>query len=950
MRQLLLIPIFVVVLCACTTTTPRTADYAGLGAPSDPIPFNEKVYTGQLPNGLYYYILENPRPENRAYLTLAVNAGSILEQEDERGLAHFVEHMAFNGTARFPEHDLINYLRSLGMRFGADVNAYTNYDQTVYGIEVPIEKNQAGVKSIPPTALQIIDDWTYAVTFDPKDIDEERPVIIEELRARSGLMDRLQQKLSAALFHDSRYATRSPKGLIEVIETAPPSRLEGFYKNWYRPDNMAVIFVGDFDGAALEANLESYFSAPAAVGALNRPVYDLPPPQQGRFAVELIADPEQTTTLINLYYKRPQLPQTNDLASYRLAVIDDLIRRILSIHFYEKSADPENPYIAGISDHTRFTASSRYYRLAVLAKTGAAQEAMREVFLEKETILRYGFMEEELELAKRSLVSDMEQSASEKDTRESQYYVQELTDCFLYGTSLPSIEWDLDAVKRLLPGISQEDLTAVARSYFASDDLTVLIIAPEAEPVPDAQKVKQLANEIRRTKIKRPEPTVVTGELLDAVPAAGRITNELVDAETGTLSWTLGNGAKVIIKQTANRNNEITLYALAKGGAADAPLSQNMSARLSAELSAASGIGKFSLTELTKKLADKQLSLGAWISDFTRAFQGFTSTGDMKTFFELLYLNFTQPRIDSTAFATTMAEYRTILTGRSDNPDAYFADEIIKIVYGSHPLFMPITAADLDKVKQEDAYAFLVKALNPADWTFVFTGSINPAVIRPLVETYLASIPAKTERWNQWSAPSIKRPGAGTTVLHKGLSSAQEAKSQVYMASFVPKAFTESQAVAAQVLNEYLDIHLTETIRESLGATYSIMVNTALSPLPPDGELTLSLVFTCSPQRAASLAEAVRAEIASLALGKIDPDILSKAIAARTKDWEQSMQSNTYLAQIYANFSVLFNLPFGNLDRRPQHFAAVSAADLQELCRLLLEDAPAIVILYPENN
>ncbi|MDR2150420.1 MAG: insulinase family protein [Spirochaetaceae bacterium] len=949
MKNLVLLSLCAAVLGACTTTTLSTADYAGLGSPSDPIPFNEKIFTGQLANGLHYYILENPRPEQRAYLTLAVNAGSLLEQEDERGLAHFVEHMAFNGTARFPEQDLINYLRSLGMRFGADVNAYTHYDKTVYGIEVPVKKDESGIRSIPLEALQIIDDWTYAITFDPKDVDEERPVIIEELRARGGLSDRIQQRMTAALFHDSRYATRSPKGLGEIIETAPASVLERFYKTWYRPDNMAVIFVGDFDGAALKANLDSYFSAPAPTGPLNRPVYDLPPPKQGRLSIELITDPEQTTTLLSLYYKRAHLARTNDLASYRLAVIDNLIERILSLHFSEKSADPDNAYLAGMSNYMRYGASSRYYSLAVLAKTGAAHEALRELFLEKETIIRYGFTAEELEWAKRALISDMEQAVSEKETRESEYYLEELTDCFLYGASMPSIDWELDAVKRLLPGITEDDVTAVGRSYFASDDLTVLVIAPESEPLPDEQQIQKLASQIRRTKITRPQPLVVSGELLDTVPAAGSITSEMVDAETGTLLWTLSNGARVIIKQTANRNNEISFYALAKGGTASVPLAQNISARFSAELSAASGVGSFSLTELTKKLADKQLSLGGWVSAFTRTFQGFTSTGDMRTFFEMLYLNFTQPRIDSTAFTTLMQEYRTLLTGRSDNPDAYFSDEITKIIYGYHPFFMPLTLADLDKVNQEDAYAFLQKALNPADWTFVFAGSIDTALIRPLVETYLAAIPAKSESWHEWSAVSIKRPGAGTTTLNKGLPGA-EAKSQVYMASFVAEPFSESKALTAVVLNEYLDIHLTQTIREALGATYSIYVNTALSPFPPEGELSLSLLFTCSPDRATATVEAVRAEIASMAAGEIDPDILNKAIAAVTKDWEQSMQSNTYISQLYANFSVLFNLPLGNLDRRPQYFAAVSAADLQEMSRLLLEDGPAVIILYPDKD
>jgi zinc protease len=364
----------------------------------------ESALTGTLPNGLRYYIVENAKPENRAYLTLAVNAGSVLETDDQQGLAHFVEHMAFNGTERFPESELVNYLRSLGMRFGADVNAYTSYDETVYGIEVPTEPDETGVKRIPDTALAVLDDWTHRLTFDPKEVDDERLVIMEEYRSRLGAMDRIRRLMLPILFEGSQYANRRAIGLPEIIENAPPSKLAEFYKTWYRADNMALIFVGDFDGPALEASLASHFSMPAPEGPLNRPKHDLPPPKKG-LRVKVFTDPELAFTRVELYYKRPPKPITSDLAGYRETVIDYLINTMLSYRFDEAASKPETPYVNAGGGTVRYGASSRYYMLAARAKTGAAEETLKEILRAKESMSRYGFTETELDRAKRGLLS-----------------------------------------------------------------------------------------------------------------------------------------------------------------------------------------------------------------------------------------------------------------------------------------------------------------------------------------------------------------------------------------------------------------------------------------------------------------------------------------------------------------------------------------------------------------
>jgi zinc protease len=920
--------------------------YAGLGAASDPIPFMAKARTGTLPSGLRYYILENSKPENRAYLTLAVNAGSVLEEDNEQGLAHFTEHMAFNGTARFPEAELINYLRSLGMRFGPEVNAHTSFDETVYGIEVPTETGADGKKNIPAKALAIIDDWTRAITFAPADVDDERLVILEEYRTTQGAMERIRKKLLPVIFRGSPYANREPIGLKEIIETAPAERLEAFYKKWYRADNMALIFVGDFDGAALEKELTSYFLMPAPEGPLNRPRYDLPAPEKGALRVEIITDPELPFTRADFYYKRsPQVPQ-GDIASYREGLIDDLIDRMLSLRFGEAISKPETPYVGAWAGKVRYGYSSRYYILAAQAKTKIAEAVIEELLKEKESLSRYGFTDGEINRAKRSLLSDMERMVSEKDRQESFNYAWNFTYHFLAGKNVADVEWELGAVKKMLPGINAKDINAVITSYFDGDDLTIFLTAPEAErqTLPSQEKIRQLAAEARKLKIAPPQDAVLEDELIGEVPQPGNILVETEDPETGALEWELSNGAQVILKETHNQNNEIVFYALARGGTTSVGEEEYISASLTAEMLNASGLGPYTRPELIKNLADKQVSLSFWISNYTRGFQGAATAGDIKTLFEMLYLSFAAPRIDDAAVKAMMDQYRTALTQELEDPDTVFSHTITRTIYGNKTHFKPLELADLAKADLKTAVNFAHRALNPADYTFVFIGNLDKEVLRSLTQTYLASIPPKNETWNAWTDLNIARPGKTEQRVYKG----KEERALVYQGWYTTAPYSESGAAAAAVLNEYLDIKLTEEIREALGGVYSIGSGVSLSPIP-HSELDMGVYFICDPKRAAELSAAVTDQLARIASGVIDGDTFTKAVEAMKKNWEASIQSNIYIARNYANFRVLLDLPLGRLDKRPELYQAVTIADIQAAAAWLLPKGPAQVILYPEG-
>jgi zinc protease len=930
----------------CVTCATGSAVYNGLD-PKEKIPVMENLRQGTLANGLRYYIYENKKPENRAYLTLAVNAGAVLEDDDENGLAHFVEHMAFNGTERFSESEVVDYLRSLGMRFGADVNAFTTTDETVYQIEVPVETDSVGIRRIPDKALNILEDWTCAITFDAEAVDDERRVIMEEYRLRRfGADGRQYENLRAALLAGSRYKERDVIGLSEIIETAPAERIKNFYKKWYRPENMAVIFAGDFDGEALEKSLSSHFNASAGETPFYHPEYFLPPPEKNNIQVEVFTDPELQYTQTALFYKQKYVKQEDTIAKFRESLIDDLIGRILTERMDDASQKPQSPYVAAGSVFFNIVRPSRFYALNLAAKPGMAEQALDEMLVLKESVKRYGFLPAEIDRAKRSFLADAAQSAAEKEKIESGFFVTKFVNHYLNSAPIPGIDWEFAAAERLLPSITKNDLHKRVKSYFAYDDVFVFFSAPEAEApyIPSKDVIAQKIKTSGRLKIKNPDGAAMDSALLDKTPERGGISEEIIHEDTGVVEWKLDNGARMLLKSTTNKNDNIELYAVSRGGTAAAPLEDSVSAGLAAELLSASGAGKWSRQDLIKKLSGKQVSVSFNTSSFTRNIQGSSNTADLKTLFELMYLYFTDPRIDSSALSVLTDEYRTVLAQRSQNPENMFFDEIQRITYGGNPRFAPLTVDDLSKLDADRALEFLKKCFNPADYTFVITGNINLETMRDFVETYLASIPVKAE-FNQWSppAPPIQRPGKTDTAIRKG----KEDKGYVYSGRFISHTFDENTAMVCNILSEYLDIVLVESIREKLGGAYSISASAALSPIPPGGEIVFETVFPCDPKRATELNGAVEAELAKIAAGNINADTFSKARKALVKNWEQSMQSNTFLSRTLANYSVIFDIPIKHLYTRPDTYEALNTGDMQNLMKLILRREPVTVILYP---
>jgi zinc protease len=652
-----------------------------------------------------------------------------------------------------------------------------------------------------------------------------------------------------------------------------------------------------------------------------------------------------TSTSFNIYYKRKSEAVKATLDAYRQDVIDNLIGTMLDFRFSEAASRPETSYVESWGGIWNFGKFVRFYLLGTQAKTGLAEDSLRELLLEKESIVRYGFTDSELEHAKLSLVSRLEQITSEKDRQESRSYVHRFISHFLYGDSLPDIEWEMDTVSRLLPGIGTAEIAAAVKDYFVDDDCTVFVVAPEAEAasLPSKERVRKIFAETAKADISPRESAALSGELLEAEPRRGSLIAETRDAETGALIWQLSNGAKLILKETRNRNNEIILYAMARGGTTSVPADEDISAKLASEMLTASGLGPYSRPELVKKLAGKQVSFSFWDSTYYRGFQGSATTRDIKTLFEMLHLEFTRPRIDADTVKALLDQYRTNLARQKEDPETVFSHEVTNTMYNNHPRFKAMELADIDRVSVEQAMRYIKTCMNPADYTFVFTGNLNLEEMKELAQVYLASIP-RASTWDTWTDMQEGRPGKVERRIYKG----KEDQSMVFLGWFGQTEYSEEKSQVAAVLSEYLDIIMTEEIREALGGVYSIYAQASISSIPK-GEQNLSVYFYCDPRRVRELGAAVRQQLSGLANEGIDRDIFNESVEALLKEYENSMQSNIYIAQSYTNSSVLFRAPLNRLNRRPDIIRAVKPADIQAMCRELLQFGPAQVILYPEG-
>lgn len=906
---------------------------------SEPVPVDPRITVGYLQNGLRYYIRTNGRPVQRAELRLAVNIGSVVEDDDQVGLAHFLEHMAFNGSRHFAPLDLITFMESIGMRLGPGVNASTGLDETVYLLHVPTDSREAMNK-----ALLFLSDVASGLTLDPAAIEKERGVIIEEWRQARGADARIRDQQLPVLLKGSRYSERMPIGTKENLETFKPETLRRFYTDWYRPDLMAVIAVGDFDRGSVERMIKEHFGAiPAPVKPRPRPV--VPVPDHDETLYSIVTDSEATATTVTVYNKLPLREQTT-VGAYRQMQVERLYTRMLNARLAELTLKADAPFLQAATDRGLFVRSKESAMLAALVKDDGVERGLDALITESARAARFGFTAAELERSKRDTLRMYENAFAERDKEESAELAAEYIRAFTQQEPIPGITYEYGLVQRFVPDVTLEEINKVARDW-AGGSRVVLVSAPQKPgvTVPDSAKLAAVIAAAAGRDLKAHVDVATTRPLLERVPEPGRIVNTTVRHEYGVTEWRLSNGVRVVLKPTRFKDDEVMFRATSPGGTSLASDRDYVAAMTASQVIGAGGVGSFDAIQLRNALSGKAASVSAYIDETDEGLAGGASPRDLETMFQLIYLQFTQPRADATVFKVITAQMKTLLANQQASPEWAFHQALRAALAQNHLRARPMTPELVDEMNLDRSFAFYKDRFADAgDFTFVFTGNFDAAAIRPLVERYLGALPA-IARKETWKNVGMTPPrGVVETVVRKGI----EPKSQAAVVFTGPMTFDLPRRVALDALSVVLDTRLRNTLRQTLTGTYGVAVSAAASKIP-DARYSVTIEFACDPARTEELVKALFREIDTLRTNGPTDQEVSDAREALFRQHETDLaQNDNLVSELAARYEVSEDI--GDFFDLPQSYFRLSAAAVLDAARRFLDTGNYVrVTLYPEK-
>lgn len=850
------------------------------------IPFDQDVIKGTLDNGLTYYIKHNETPKNRAELTLVVKAGSVYEDDDQRGLAHFCEHMAFNGTKNFPKHELIDYLESIGMKFGPEVNAYTSFDETVYGIKVPLDTAEFLDKG-----LLVLYDWAFNVSFEDEEIDKERGVIHEEWRMNQGAQFRMMEKMFPVLFHDSKYAERLPIGTMQVIDSCEYSALKRFYKDWYRPDLMALVLVGDFDAKAVEAQIVKMFSdQPKPVNPRKAEVIDVPGHKGAMISV--IADKEAQATSVQMFYMHPMETQKT-IGDYRTSIVHSLYNSMINNRLTELTLKENAPFAYGYSVYTNFLGPKDVYMSIAATQDTKIMDGMTALMTENERVKKHGFTETELEREKKTVLRQVEKLYNERDKRKSAELVEEYKANFLMKQSpVPGIETEYEYYKQFLPGITLEEVNALGKKWVTDDNLVVLVNAPEKEGVvlPTEDELKKAITDVKASAIEPYVDKVNNDPLFAEELTPGKISSKVKNKEQDYEEWTLSNGIKVVLKQTDFKQDEILFGAYSWGGSSRYPVDQDVSARIATDIIMESGISGFDKTELEKKLSDKVLSVRPYIGELTEGFDGSCAPQDFEAMLQMIYLYFNKVRYDKVAYTSYIERMKGLYENQSLDPTNVFRDSIQAIMAQNHPKRRPMSDKLLDEADYKAVYKIYKERFSdPSSFTFFFVGNIDFKASKELIEKYLGGLPM-VEREETFKDLGITPPDG---KIDKVVNMGSDPKSMVFMNLHGDIEYTWQNLLELNAISQILGTKLLESIREDKSGVYSIGAYPQTKHYPKS-EYNVIIFFGCAPDNIDNLTEGVFAEINKLKQDGPTEIDLGKVKEKLLRERESSVRENSF--------------------------------------------------------
>lgn len=911
---------------------------------SQPVPVDPEVRIGKLSNGMTYYIRHNKEPKERASFYIIQNVGALLENDDQNGLAHFLEHMAFNGTKHFEGKGIINFLEKNGVAFGRNINAYTSYDQTVYNLsDVPVTK-----EGLADSCLLVLHDWSHYLLLTNEEIDAERGVITEEWRTRRNSSFRMRSQIFPVLLKGSKYAVRDVIGDLDVIKNFEYQTLRNFYHNWYRTDLQAIAIVGDIQVDEVEAKVKELFSKiPAVENAPVRESYPIPEHDEDYYV--LATDKEASLSSVQIMALHPNHDEKEkNLYDLRYHTIHSLFNSMFGQRIAELLQKGEPPFVAGSISIGGFLRGYNLYSIGATVKPNQEDLALEAILIENERVKRFGFTESELERAKTNYLTRMESAHKQKDKIKNDTYISSYVSHFTKKSPIPSFDFEFDFVKKIMPTITVEEITALSKKWMEEKNRTIVVSGPSE----DARHLSEAEAKAIIEKVK----TMPVEPYLDEAASSPLVSDDLKGSKIVSVEkldqfdaaeWTLANGAKVIFRKADYEKDQVSLSSFSPGGSSLLDDEYLESAAVVDAFTDTYGLGDFDAITLQKMLTGKKVSVNTTIGSLTEGISGSATPKDFETMLQLVYLSFEKPRFDPEAHNAFLSRYKAYVANMQNNPQKIMQDSLGMILTNYHPRTRIFNIDLLNKVdfaKIEEIYRSRIKDVG--DFTFIIVGNIEEAEVRPMVEKYIGSL-SSAGRKEQWKDHGIDMPEGKTQKnIHLKM---ETPKSNVNLAYSVDMEYTPWNNMALSILEGVLRLRYIENIREKEGGTYGVSVSTSLSHYPKP-EASARIAFDCDPEKADHLKSLVYQEIDQIiAEGPTRTDF-DKTIENIRKSREQSKQHNNYWS------SVLHNYYFHGIDNNdPANFEKIldkiTPADIQKVAKQFFGAADVVdVVFFPKTE
>ncbi len=931
--------IFISVLfCALFTTLPALPHELL----EQPLQQDPAILSGQLPNGFTYYIQHNPNPSHLAELRLYVDVGSVDEDDDQRGLAHFTEHMVFNGTKNFAKSELVNYLSSIGMGYANGLNAMTSYDYTIYTFKIPTDDKEKLNKG-----LMILSDMAYQATFDPAEIEKERGVIIEEWRMGQDAESRIRDKQNSVILAGSRYAERSPIGTFEVISSFTRDTLLRFYTDWYRPDLQKLVIVGDFDPQEILALVNQYFGViPKPVSP--RPKQEFKVPENLTPVAVVATDPEYPYNMLNVMWKKEPSP-VQTYGSYLRYLKNSLFFTMLNSRLDEFSKTPNPPY--------SFAAAYEYPMLRTMSTASImsmflpnkAESALTTMLTEAERVQRYGFLDSEFERAKAQILRELQQAVDQKETRESSQIAWELVFNLSYNDVTLSPEQDLELTRSFLTELTLPEINAIVTQLIQEKNMCISIGAPEKEGLtyPSEERLLEIAQHISTQELEAYEDKALSAPLMSHLPKPVKIKKENYDPETGIYYWQLKNGIKIYAKKTDFKNDEVLLSAISPGGYTRYNKEDIPAAELVSSYLKESGFGSFDAVSLSKATADKVVRVSLDVGPYTETLDASCSPKDMELMFQMIYQYTTNPRFNAQDFQSFIQRTKTYYENRNLDPLNVFMDKIDKELYNNHPYRVNLAEVDLDKIEMSTVERiFRDRFADFSDFSFIIVGNFDEKLLKQYCQIYLGNLPTKKRKEQIKDVNIYPISGQKEVRFSKGTTD-RAFVSHITNGSYKPNIEND---VLMDGLLYVMNEKLRENIREERSGVYFIQAWSDKTPYPKPYYL-LNIVMACAPVRVDELNDAIFATLDSLQSNFIDERYIISARETLKQQFKQNIRSNRYwINQLRTN--IWLGKPLTEFTNRPQYIDRLTPESIVSAANsyLRFNDNKLSVIMLPENG